>query len=272
MAGIYYYYYYLQAFLKHIFFNPYKELVVNIKTLKTIVLLLAVFGFNSAYAYRAVMKTTFNAALNSVLSNPDNILQTTENGMNAWKFWYNDSNSEFSAFGDTYEDFDGYISLAKPTEVSANGYQCVGFVKEVTNLYNTSTGQWRPGNAVTTTNLPSRGDVIATFNGQSYSGHVAIVLSATSSYVYVIDQNWDIGNGRIYIHALKFSGTSVNNAGNYKLVNFGLPSIQIPDLGLVFFYLFKISIIIKLDFIKYTYNIYLYFINKYCKYEPYNNN
>lgn len=186
-------------------------------------MLLAVFGFNSAYATKAAMKTTFNAALNSVLANPDNILQTTINSSNAWKFWYNDSNSEFSAFGDTEEDSSGFISLAKHEEVLAYGYQCVGFVKAVTNLNNTTTSQWIPGNTVTTTNLPVRGDVIAIFDGTghyNYAGHVAVVLSANTSYVYVIDQNWDLGYGRVVIHTIPFNGTGNNRAGNYRIVNF----------------------------------------------------
>ncbi|MDD2871649.1 MAG: BPSL0067 family protein [Candidatus Gracilibacteria bacterium] len=199
---------------------------MNKTILKVILTAVMFFSFTNAYAVKAKMTTSFNNALNTAVGNSDNLLKVTIQGRDAWKFFYNDSNSQFDIFGVTEEDMGGIISLTSENEYINHNYrQCVGFVKAVTDLGDGSTQNWIKGAAITAYNLPVRGDVIVTFNsnGKYDYRHVAIVLSASNTFIYVIDQNWEktVSNpdtGRIIIHAIPFNGTGVGDADSYNIV------------------------------------------------------
>ena len=126
-----------------------------------------------------------------------------------------------------YSEGAQYMSLATSTDYNYAGYQCVGLVKAVTGLGSTST--WIRGDQITTTNLPNKGDIIATFSLKKgkykYNfGHTAVVWSADNDKITVIDQNWEEGNlqvgGKIIKHVITFGGSSINNASNYYHVKY----------------------------------------------------
>ena len=200
---------------------------MNKSLLKFVFLISAIFTFSNVFATEANMTSAFNTALNTVVGDSSNLQSATIEGYPGWKFLYYDSNDEFSDFGRVQEDQYGYISLTAWSDISV-GNQCVGFVKATTNLSGHHTSTWHRGDSIGPYNLPSRGDVIAAFHGyniypQTGEGHVAIVLSATPSYVYVIDQNW-FGNalndvGRVIIHIIRFNGEGDNtDASTYSKV------------------------------------------------------
>jgi hypothetical protein len=199
---------------------------VNKLLFKIVFTVLIMFNFSSAFAVKAKMTTAFNTALNAVVGNSANLQTTTILTYPAWKFLYTNSNLQFDAFGETNLELNGYISLSLLSEVNAGyGYKCVGFVKAVTDLGSGSTANWIRGNAVRSFNLPVRGDVIATFDSTGHYDfrHVAVVLSANSNYINVIDQNWQGTGanpvGRIIIHAIPFNGTGITDADSYNIVN-----------------------------------------------------
>ncbi len=193
--------------------------------LKLFLTVAILFNLSIANATDASMTTAFNTALNNVVGDSNNLEIDTIQNYPAWRLLYNNSNSGISTFGTTDNGNYGYISLSADIDLAANfGYQCVGFVKAITNLGSTST--WIEGNQVSRFNLPNRGDVIATFdeNGDYDFGHVAVVLSASNTHIYVIDQNWEgTGEtpvGRVIIHAISFDGTGNADADNYSIVEF----------------------------------------------------
>jgi hypothetical protein len=81
--------------------------------------------------------------------------------------------------------------------------------------------------SIATSNLPSRGDIIATFKYDSVKQkyvydyrHTAIVWDADTTKITVIDQNWEENNlnvgGKIIKHEILFSGSGyVGDASNY---------------------------------------------------------
>jgi len=102
--------------------------------------------------------------------------------------------------------------------------ECVSAVKALSGS-NVVTANWIKGSQVTSGGI-SQGTAIATFSGQSYYGHVAIL----KGYVYsgytivgiqVWDQNWPLDGsttGLFGTHTLYCSGSGVNNANNYYVV------------------------------------------------------
>lgn len=126
-----------------------------------------------------------------------------------------------------------YAGMIAPVSVNGlarvgNG-QCVDFVKNVTNNFNSSTG-WIQGNHVSSYWDPNAlvGKVIATFTGGKYdNGHVAIIISAwkragsnTVTDVWVVDANYVPNQGlTVARHNINTYGSSyVSNLQNYYIV------------------------------------------------------
>lgn len=190
-----------------------------------------VFFFSSVvFAGEARISNEFKNTMNYLDDNPDNVLEATINGATGWKFLYTSETSDvytgFGQFGQVDDLGSIYISLAPINEVNAVGYQCVGFVKSASlDLRNTGTSQWMRGERVTSSVLPTSGTIIATFDsfGNYDHGHVAVYIAKIGNYIYVLDQNWDgTGSnpvGKIYLHAIPFSGNGgVNDANSYYRV------------------------------------------------------
>lgn len=186
-----------------------------------IVLLALIASSGNVYATQASMTTAFNTALNAVVGDQSNLDDDTIEGYDAWWLRYYYSYIEFNHLGEV-EELGDYIGLTLDSEFKGGFYyQCVGFVKATTNLAGILTSNWNDnGGAVSASNLPSRGEVIATFtNGEYNGGHTAVVLSATPTFIYVIDQNW-FGGNKVIIHAIDFVGNGNYNAGNYSIVEY----------------------------------------------------
>jgi len=189
-----------------------------VRKLCLIVFSLVIFSISINVNAGATASQNWINSINFQLQNPSN---WDEDGSMLW----NSSNAaSMAGWGRIPYMYEGHyhMSLTTPADYNYAGYQCVGLVKTVSNLGATST--WRKdGSKLSTSNLPSRGDIIATFssNGKYYS-HTAIVWNANSSGITVIDQNWeenDLENGgKIMIHSINFGGSGVNDAGNYSRV------------------------------------------------------
>jgi len=119
-----------------------------------------------------------------------------------------------------------------------SGFQCVGFVKAVTeHPFDKNTYSWRGGELISKTSAPPIYSVIAvfknndsnnmedrTYENSSTTSHVAIYLGATTSYILVIDQNSD-NNGTLAIRRIPWStnGPARNSANNYRIVTIKYP-------------------------------------------------
>jgi hypothetical protein len=124
----------------------------------------------------------------------------------------------------------GAIGAVKINEISKpkSQYdgQCVAFVKAVSKTPNIGTSSWTKGRPVVTkkngkpvfNNIPA-GTIIATFNSKGkYYGHTAIFGDCTSTGINVWDQNY-IYSKVVGRHSIPFTGSGVNNAYNYYVVN-----------------------------------------------------
>jgi hypothetical protein len=188
------------------------------------ILLIAILSLISisSYVEQAKVKYEFLQALAQVGKDSNNFETTTINGYTGHKFLYTQETVEqFGNFGEIQSEPNGYISLAKPGEIPRFGYQCVGFVKAVSNLKYTSTGDWEVNLGITPFTMPNKGDIIATFlNNGDYYGHVAIVISVHSDGVYVIDQNsdgtGDVPVGKVYIRKIIFDNSVSRTKNLYK--------------------------------------------------------
>lgn len=176
---------------------------------------------------QAKVKYEFLKAIAEVGRDSNNFETTTINGNLGYKFLYtSETEKKFSQFGSIQYEPGGYISLANTTEEEAFGYQCVGFVKAVSNLKHTLTKEWIRDLDITPFTMPDKGHVIATFGSDDkYNhGHVAIVISVHSDGVYVIYQNTDGTGanpvGKVYIRKIIFDGPGywTNDLNRYSTV------------------------------------------------------
>ena len=166
--------------------------------------------------------------MNFQLNNDNNWEETTISGYPAKRMIWSSSNAvSMAGFGRVpyYNENAEYMSLANTANYKLAGYQCVGLVVAVAGIGSTST--WERGDQITTSNLPSRGDIIATFKYDSVKQkyvydyrHTAIVWDADTTKITVIDQNWEENNlnvgGKIIKHEILFSGSGyVGDASNY---------------------------------------------------------
>jgi len=148
-------------------------------------------------------------------------------------------------WGERIDDTTGkYVSVASQAEVDYAYYQCVGFVKAVTNMgsrYISRTSNWVPLSRLSPNNLPPKYTPIATFkdttgdgNANRYVGHVAIFYSGNSEGIWVIDQNWSDTSGgydpvgSIAFHFIPFNENiksvrrpRTTNASNYYTFKLG---------------------------------------------------
>ncbi len=99
--------------------------------------------------------------------------------------------------------------------------ECVSMVKALSKS-TVTTRNWQRGPAAMTYNVMRPGTVIATFSGDNYYGHVAILRGYTYSNgqrtgILVWDQNY-VSPRVIGRHTITASGYGVNNANNYYVV------------------------------------------------------
>jgi hypothetical protein len=136
------------------------------------------------------------------------------------------------------------VSVASQEEVDYAYYQCVGFVKAITDMgttYQSRTANWDPLERLSPNNLPPQFTAIATFKDSTgdskanlYVGHVAIFWGANSSGIWVIDQNWSDNTagidpvGSIAFHFIPFdeshksiTNPNTQNASNYYTFKLG---------------------------------------------------
>ncbi|MGA4604226.1 BPSL0067 family protein [Pseudoalteromonas maricaloris] len=98
--------------------------------------------------------------------------------------------------------------------------QCVAFSQFASNLNWLHTSYWGKGASVSSTNLPQRGVVLATFNDtDDYDGgHTVVVLDSDESGVTVIDQNYG-KEGKVHIWKMRFSSSKrLSNPSSYNVV------------------------------------------------------
>lgn len=207
-----------------------------------------------------VLQSIIGTDLNQAVINLNYMESKLINGKEGGVFLYNVENiNSFEKFGDYTRSCWGisfsncssgkYFSIADSGDVNAGiGYQCVGFVKSITNLSTTyknyqSTSYWTPGEYLKDKIVfsgplkPGENRVkispytpIATFNvNGKYWGHVAIFIGVSPDYkgIYVIDQNWTDTTGGIkfvgtlslhYIPFLNKSGVSTSDASDYRIL------------------------------------------------------
>lgn len=133
---------------------------------------------------------------------------------------YTDVDDDFSNYNINQEG--NYISVNLPGYNSGSTYygECVTFVKAMSSDVDVHTSNWTSnGNSITTVNMPSVGDIIATFdNNNKYDfGHVAIVVRVTGNYVHVMDQNYV--DNVLTVHELHITGNgNISDLGNYRIV------------------------------------------------------
>jgi len=90
-----------------------------------------------------------------------------------------------------------------------NTYQCVAFIKAVSNLFGTrTTSDWKRGNKVSSNT--AKYTIVATFNGfnNSYLGHVGIFMGTYPGGIVLVDQNY-LSNGAIAQHRIPWGTAGV---------------------------------------------------------------
>lgn len=110
--------------------------------------------------------------------------------------------------------------------------ECVAFAKAMSNTNNVASSNWRRGNNVISSTV-SRGMLIATFKadgtydswGTNGKNHVAVFAGYQYDVffrkvgIFIWDQNYLPNKGGVVAkHLIGISGTEVNNANNYYIV------------------------------------------------------
>lgn len=182
------------------------------KTLLASTLLLLLTS-TATYARQTVPYSFIND-VRAVVRNSDNLVKKD----NEYSYFvkYNDETvSILGKYGTSFKSYANYLTVTSPDATSKPG-QCVSFVRAIQPGVGFAY-TWRPESRISRKNLPQVGDIIATFSGNRYSGHAAIVVNVSNNAVGVIDQNFD-WKGSVMIHNLYFSKSGVNSPSNYYII------------------------------------------------------
>ncbi|MBU4368877.1 BPSL0067 family protein [Patescibacteria group bacterium] len=154
-------------------------------------------------------------------------------GLMWWTTWtpYGSDGGDLAVWPGSFETYGAsktllYIGSIRAIKIGDG--ECVAFAKAMSNTNNIASSNWRRGiNVMSTTTYIPRGTLVATFFGSNggYSGHVAIFggyiydLSGNRNGIFVWDQNYLPNHGNVVArHFIRTSGTGVNNANNYYVV------------------------------------------------------